>query len=149
MIWKPHVTVAAIIEENNRFLLVEEQTPNGIAFNQPAGHLEAGESFIRAIQREVQEETAFQFEPQHILGVQLWRKNPDSVTYLRIAFIGQVHSHNPQQALDAGIIATHWLSRDEMRRQTLRSPLVLKCVDDYLRGVRYPLELLHSLVDSE
>lgn len=148
MIWKPNVTVAAVIEQNQRFLVVEEQTTNGLAFNQPAGHLEEGEDFITAVKREVLEETAWQFEPQYLLGVYLWRKNPQStITYLRICFTGQVSNHNPQQPLDNGIIQAHWLTREELGNQPLRSPLVVNCVDDYLKGTRYPLSVLQSFVD--
>ena len=147
MVWKPHVTVAAVIEREQRFLLVEEETANGLAFNQPAGHLEEGEDFITAVKREVQEETAWQFEPEHFIGVYSWRKNPQSVTYLRLCFTGKVFNHNPQQALDAGIVQTHWLTRDELSKQSLRSPLVINCVDDYLNGVRYPLSVLQSFLD--
>jgi len=146
MTWKPHVTVAAVIEHNERFLLVEETTSNGLEFNQPAGHLEAGENLIQAVKREVNEETAWQFEPQWLVAVQLWRKNPDFPTFIRFCFAGEVHSHNPSQALDEGIIATHWLSHAEIkaRHDRLRSPLVLQSITEYLNGNRYPLSLLHS-----
>lgn len=149
MVWKPHVTVAAVIEQNQRFLVVEEETANGLAFNQPAGHLEEGEDFISAVKREVQEETAWQFEPQQLIGIQLWRKNPQSPSFLRVCFTGTVHSHNPQQPLDAGIIKTHWLSREQVAQQQarLRSPLVLTSIDNYLSGERYPLSLLKSFLN--
>jgi ADP-ribose pyrophosphatase YjhB (NUDIX family) len=149
MVWKPHVTVAAVIEQNNRFLLVEETTSNGIAFNQPAGHLEAGESLLAAIRREVREETAWQFEPQALVAVQLWRKNPDFPSFLRFCFTGEVHSHDPNQALDTGIIATHWLSAAEIaqRADRLRSHLVWRCIDEYRQGSRYPLSLLQTFLD--
>lgn len=147
MVWKPHVTVAAIIEQNQRFLVVEEETTNGLAFNQPAGHLEEGEDFITAVKREVLEETAWHFEPQHFIGVYSWRKNSASPTYLRLCFSGQIFDHNPQQPLDSGIIQAHWLTREELGNQPLRSPLVVNCVDDYLSGVRYPLSLLKSCLD--
>lgn len=147
MVWKPHVTVAAVIEQNQRFLLVEEETTHGLAFNQPAGHLEEGEDFITAVKREVQEETAWQFEPEQIVGVYMWRKTPESATFLRICFTGQAFNHNPQKPLDAGIIQTHWLTRDEIAKQSLRSPLVVNCVDDYLSGKRYPLAVLQSFLD--
>jgi len=150
MVWKPHVTVAAIIEQDQRFLLVEEETPNGLEFNQPAGHLEADEDLLAAVRREVCEETAWQFEPQQLVSVQLWRKNPDAPTFLRFCFSGHCHSHNPDQTLDTGIIATHWLSRDEVAAQShrLRSPLVLSSIDQYLSGQRYPLDLLQAFLDS-
>ncbi|MDD2759374.1 MAG: NUDIX hydrolase [Methylomonas sp.] len=149
MVWKPHVTVAAVIERNGRFLLVEETTDNGLMFNQPAGHLEPGEDLIAAVMREVREETAWHFEPEFVVAVQLWRRNPDSPSFLRFCFTGSVHSHEPQQKLDDDIIATHWLSRDDIAARTgrLRSPLVLQTVDDYSKGQRHPLSLLHSFLD--
>lgn len=149
MVWKPHVTVAAVIEKNDHFLLVEETTTRGLAFNQPAGHLEEGEDLINAVKREVQEETAWQFEPEALIAVQLWRRSPDMPSFIRFCFSGSVHTHNPQQALDEGIIDTHWLSRNEIyeRYQQLRSPLVLQTVDEYLKGHRYPLSLLQSFLD--
>jgi ADP-ribose pyrophosphatase YjhB (NUDIX family) len=151
MVWKPHVTVAAVIERDNRFLFVEEHTPSGLQFNQPAGHLEPDEDFITAIKREVQEETAWQFEPEQLIAVQLWRKNPDSSTFLRLCFSGQCHSHDANQTLDKGIVATHWLTRDEIAAQShrLRSPLVLMSIDNYLSGQHYPLSLLKTFLDYE
>ena len=149
MVWKPHVTVAAVIEQQNRFLLVEETTANGLAFNQPAGHLEPGESLLAAIKREVAEETAWQFEPQALVAVQLWRKTPDFPSFLRFCFTGDVHSHNPSQVLDSGIIAAHWLSEAEIdqRSEKLRSPLVWRCIQEYRQGRRYPLSILQTFLD--
>jgi NADH pyrophosphatase NudC (nudix superfamily) len=149
MVWKPHVTVAAVIETDGRFLLVEETTDNGLAFNQPAGHLEPGEDLISAIKREVLEETAWQFEPEAVVAVQLWRRNPDFPSFVRFCFTGNVHNHDPKRQLDEGIIDLHWLTRDEIssKQQQLRSPLVLKSVDEYLEGHRYPLTLLQSFLD--
>lgn len=151
MVWKPHVTVAAIIEREQRFLLVEEETPSGLEFNQPAGHLELNEDLITAVIREVNEETAWQFEPEALLSVQLWRKTPDFPTFMRFCFTGSCHSHDPTQVLDTGIIATHWLTRDEVAAQAhrLRSPLVLLSIDQYLQGQRYPLNMLHSFIDLD
>ncbi|MGR9052468.1 MAG: NUDIX hydrolase, partial [Gammaproteobacteria bacterium] len=136
MVWKPHVTVAAIIEKNNHFLLVEEKTSTGLALNQPAGHLEKGEDLIHAVKREVHEETAWRFEPEYVVAVQLWRKNPDFPSFLRICFTGSCHSHDPEQCLDDGIVATHWVTREEIasNKHRLRSPLVLFGIDEYLRG---------------
>lgn len=151
MVWKPHVTVAAIIEHNQRFLLVEEETDQGRAFNQPAGHLEPGESLIDAVKREVNEETAWEFSPESITSIQLWRKNPDFPSFLRVCFVGQCHNHQTEQALDEGIIATHWLTRDEIvaKKSQLRSPLVLTTIDQYLKGERHPLSLLKTFLDLE
>jgi ADP-ribose pyrophosphatase YjhB (NUDIX family) len=149
MVWKPHVTVAAVIENNNKFLLVEEETSNGLAFNQPAGHLEPGEDLITAVKREVNEETAWQFIPEFVIAIQLWRKTPEFPSFLRVCFSGQVHSYNANQNLDDGIIATHWLSRKEIfeKKSRLRSPLVLKSTDSYLDGQQYPLSIVKSYLD--
>lgn len=149
MVWKPHVTVAAIIERNQRFLLVEEETAEGLQFNQPAGNLEENEDLIAAVKRETQEETAWQFEPEYLIGIQLWRRHQTAPTYLRVCFSGTCHSFNPDQALDTGIVATHWMTRDEIaqQQQRLRSPLVLVCIDEYLNKSRYPLTLLHSFLN--
>ncbi|MFI3220131.1 MAG: NUDIX hydrolase [Methylococcales bacterium] len=151
MVWKPHVTVAAVIERDQRFLFVEEHTPSGLQFNQPAGHLEPNEDFITAVKREVYEETAWQFEPEYLVAIQLWRKAPKHPTFLRLCFAGQCHSHEADKILDDGIVATHWLSRDEIAAEShrLRSPLVLLSVDEYFNGQRYPLSLLKSFLDYE
>jgi len=151
MVWKPHVTVAAVIEEQGKFLLVEEETSNGLAFNQPAGHLEPGEEIINAIKREVNEETAWQFEPEYIIAIQLWRKTSEFPSFIRVCFAGKVHSHNKEQTLDEGIVATHWLTPKEIaaKKSQLRSPLVLTSIDEYLRGECYPLTLLKSYLDLE
>jgi 8-oxo-dGTP pyrophosphatase MutT (NUDIX family) len=151
MVWKPHVTVAAVIEQDQRFLLVEEETSSGLQFNQPAGHLEEGEDLIAAIKREVLEETAWQFEPEYIVALQLWRKKPDFPSFVRVCFFGRCHSYNPMQTLDDGIIAAHWLSRDqiEAERHRLRSPLVLISIDEYLAGQRHSLSLLKSFIDLD
>ncbi|MBM4207789.1 MAG: NUDIX hydrolase [Gammaproteobacteria bacterium] len=151
MVWKPHVTVAAVIEREGRFLLVEEQTASGLKFNQPAGHLEENESLIEAVKREVFEETAWQFEPEALVSIQLWRRNSKQPSYLRYCFTGQCHSHDPHHPLDDGIFATHWLSSEEILTQAkrLRSPLVAIAVGEYLKGERYPLALLKSFLDHE
>lgn len=151
MVWKPHVTVAAIIERDQRFLLVEEHTPNGLAFNQPAGHLEQGEDFVSAVKREVVEETGWQFEPESVAAIQLWRRSPEAPTFLRICFTGYCHSYNPALPLDAGIVATHWLDRAEIEKnyRRLRSPLVLQSLDVYTSGQRFPLTLLKTLLDTD
>ena len=144
MIWKPNVTVAAIIEQSGKFLLVEEHTSQGRLFNQPAGHLEDGESLLAAVVRETLEEAAYTFEPQHLIGIYRWHSPVADTTYLRFAFAGRVLAHHPQQALDEGIIRAVWMTPEELRasQEQHRSPLVLRCVEDYLSGKRYPLELL-------
>ncbi|WP_126455240.1 NUDIX hydrolase [Sulfuriflexus mobilis] len=147
MVWKPHVTVAAIIERNGEFLMVEEIADQQVVNNQPAGHLEQGEGFVEAIIREVQEETAWQFTPNAITGIYRWQKPDDGKTFIRICFSGTLGEHSPEQALDEGILRALWLSRDELaaRQEQLRSPMVLRCIDDYLSGHRYSMEMFHDL----
>ena len=144
MVWKPHVTVAAVIERDGKFLLVEEDTDSGIRYNQPAGHLECREALVDAVIREVLEETACTFVPRYLVGVYNWRNEAKDLTYLRFAFGGEVVAHDAQRQLDAGIIAAHWLSLDEIRalQPRHRSPLVMRGIDDWLAGKRYPLDLL-------
>ena len=143
--WKPSVTVAAVIERDGRFLLVEEETVDGLRFNQPAGHLEAGESLLCAVAREALEETAHPFIPEYLVGVYLWPRPQGDVTCLRFAFAGRVEEAEQARALDAGIVRTVWMTLEELRatRARHRSPLVLQCVKDWLAGRRYGLELLH------
>lgn len=142
--WKPNVTVAAVIERDGRFLLVEEETPDGLRFNQPAGHLEEGESLIEASIREALEETAHHFVPEYLVGVYQWPRPQGDITYLRFAFGGRVSGEEVGRALDAGIVRPVWMTRDEMlaTRERHRSPLILQCVDDWIAGRRYPLELI-------
>jgi 8-oxo-dGTP pyrophosphatase MutT (NUDIX family) len=146
-LWKPSVTVAAIIERDGRFLLVEEETSDGIRFNQPAGHLDPAESLISAVSREALEETAHEFIPDALVGVYMSRyqstRTGEDVTYLRFAFCGRVGNVH-DQPLDVGILRTVWMSYEEIiATQALhRSPLVLQCIDDYLSGKRSPLSML-------
>jgi ADP-ribose pyrophosphatase YjhB (NUDIX family) len=144
MIWKPHVTVAAVIEQDGKFLLVEEHTSQGLLFNQPAGHLEPDESLIAGVAREVLEESAREFEPQYLIGIYRWHSQAAGTTYLRFAFAGRVIAHHPEQPLDEGIVRAVWMSPDEIRATQTRhrSPLILRCVEDYIAGKRYPLEIL-------
>jgi 8-oxo-dGTP pyrophosphatase MutT (NUDIX family) len=145
MIWKPSVTVAAIVERDGRFLLVEEHTTRGQLFNQPAGHLDPGESLIEAVARETLEETARAFEPTGLLGVYQYHSSADDVTYIRFAFTGNISEPEPGRALDAGIIRAVWLTPEEIRREAPRhrSPLVMRCVDDCLAGRGFPLDVLY------
>lgn len=146
-IWKPHVVVAAVIEEDGRFLLVEEHTDEGLRFNQPAGHLEEGESLLDAARREVFEETAHHFEPDALLGVYRWRHPTKGRTYLRFAFLGQITGYDPTARLDPDILRAAWMPAAEILalRARHRSPLVARCLEDYLAGRRYPLDLLQEL----
>lgn len=141
------VTVAAIIERDGKFLLVEERAGDKLVLNQPAGHLEQGESLLAAVVREALEETGHRFEPEHVVGFYLWRSEDADTTYLRIAFCGGVEPSADVAALDEGIVAVHWLSRTQLLRRAhqLRSPMVLRCLDDYLAGQRYPLDCLSYL----
>lgn len=144
LIWKPNVTVAAVLEHDGRFLLVEEHTDLGPMFNQPAGHLEPGESLIEGATRETLEETAYAFLPTALLGVYQYHHAPRDTTYLRFAFTGKITGHDAARVLDKGIIRAAWLTPEELYRHSarLRTPLVMRCVDDYLAGRRYPLDLI-------
>ena len=146
--WKPSVTVAALIERDGRFLLVEERTADGLRLNNPAGHLDPGESLLQAVVREVLEETACAFTPTHLVGVYLARlqRGDDDITYLRFDFAGSVGTPEPGRALDTPIVRTLWLTPAEIEatRERHRSPLLWRCVQDHLAGRRYPLELLVS-----
>ncbi len=143
----PDVTVAAVTETAGRFLVVEERINQRLVLNQPAGHVERGETLFAAVVREVREETAWRFEPNALLGVYLWRNPTDGRRTLRFAFTGAVADHDAGQKLDRGIVATHWLSQLdlEQRQARLRSPLVLRCVHDYLAGQRLALEPVAGL----
>lgn len=147
MIWKPNVTVAAILEKDGKFLLVEEETADGVMFNQPAGHLEEGETLLEGVVREVREETAYRFKPTGLLGVYHWKHPKKDITYLRFAFTGEIEGHDPQQALDDGIIRACWLSVEEIRatQDKHRSPQVMACIEHYLAGQRFPLSVLTHL----
>ena len=144
MIWKPHVTVAAVVERDGKFLLVEEHTDDGIGFNQPAGHLECGESLADAVIRETLEETAYHFVPTSLVGVYNWRNVAKDLTYLRFVFTGEITGNEPVRALDDGIIAARWLTASEVRGLAAqhRSPMIQRCIDDWQAGKRYPLDLV-------
>src|SRR3972149_3668114 len=148
MIGNPSVTVAAIAERDGRFLLVEEHTDRGRLFNQPAGHLDPGESLIHAVSRETLEETACACEPAGLLGVYQYHSSADDVTYIRFAFTGKITGPEAGRPLDAGIIRAVWLTPQEIRRESARHPPppVMRCIDDYLAGRRFPLDgLYHHL----
>ena len=149
MIWKPHATVAAIVEKDGKFLMVEEDVNGEIVYNQPAGHLEPEESLIDAVVRETQEETAWKFTPEALVGVYLWPQPNTDRTFLRFAFCGTCSDHQPEQELDEGILHALWLSKEELQNsKKLRSPMVIKNIDDYLAGQRFPLDIL-TTVDYE
>jgi 8-oxo-dGTP pyrophosphatase MutT (NUDIX family) len=148
--WRPSVTVAAIVEQDGRYLLVEEHTPEGLMLNNPAGHLDPGESPQQGAVREALEESARVFTPQALVGVYLSRTlrptRKQDVTYLRLAFCGSVGEVLPGRTLDHGIVRTLWLTLDEIRAsvQSHRSPLLLRCVEDHAAGRRYPLDLVST-----
>jgi ADP-ribose pyrophosphatase YjhB (NUDIX family) len=147
MIWKPNVTVAAVIEKDGKFLLVEEETADGLRFNQPAGHLEDNESIEDGVRRETQEETAYSFNPTGLLGVYHWKHPDKDITYLRFAFTGEVTGFDANQKLDDGILRAVWMTPEEIRatQDRHRSPQVLLCVEHYLSGQRFPLSVLTHL----
>ena len=144
--WKPSVTVAAIIERDGRYLLVEEETPEGLRLNNPAGHLDPGESPEQGVVRETLEETAHVFTPTALVGIYLSRFQREStaedITYLRFAFCGTLGAFDPDRTLDTGIVRTLWMTHDELRASAARhrSPLVLRCIEDHLAGRRLPLD---------
>jgi len=148
-IWKPHVTVAAVVERDGRFLVVEEDVSAGdrglvVRYNQPAGHLDEGESLLAACRRETLEETAWQFEPEYLIGIYQWRPPERDLTYLRFAYGGRLLGHEAGRALDQGILRALWLTPAELQalHTQHRSPLVMQCVRDYLAGQRFSLELV-------
>lgn len=148
--WTPRVTVAAIIEDAGRFLLVEEHTQEGLRLNNPAGHLEAGETPLQAVVREALEETACAFSPEALLGIYLARQigpgPEDDMTFLRVAFRGRVAPAQPGLRLDAGIVRTLWLTPQEIRAAAPRhrSPLLMRCIDDHLAGRSFALDLVYA-----
>lgn len=148
--WRPSVTVAAVIERGGRFLMIEEETSEGLRINNPAGHLDPGETPAEGCAREALEETAWRFQPTALLGVYLSRfqrpSTGEDITYLRFAFCGELGEHVAGRALDHGIVRTLWMTPEELRATAARhrSPLVLRCMEDYLAGVRYPMSLVYS-----
>ena len=147
MTWRPDLTVATVVERDGRFLIVEELIKQLAVFNQPAGHVEDGESIIEAAIRETLEETAWTFQPRHLIGTYLWRNPDNGRSTLRFALAGDVTQHDPRQRLDHGILRAHWMTRDELVGATprLRSPLVLQCLDDYLAGRRFDLAAMRFI----
>ena len=146
--WKPSATVASVVEHNGRFLLVEEHTPDGLKLNNPAGHLDPGESPVDRCVRATLDETTYTFTPTALVGVYLSRQQRRSTgtdtTYLRFAFCGTVGEADPTRTGDRGIVRTVWMTEAQIRAcpERHRSPLLLRCLDDYLAGKRYPLDLI-------
>lgn len=144
MSWTPHATVATIVEKEGRFLCVEELASGSKVINQPAGHVDEGETIEAAAVRETFEETGWHVTPEYISGFYTYYAEENGVTYHRFCFVAKAESFDPSSPLDEGIIAAHWFTREELeaRADQLRSPMVLKCIDDYLAGKHYPLELI-------
>ena len=152
MSWSAHVVVACIVERGGKFLLVEERIEDQWAavLNQPAGHWEANETLIEAAKRETLEETGWDVEPTAVLGIYEFKPTELDYTFLRIAFIARAIQHHPERALDHGIIGPVWLTREELLHESKRhrSPSVMRCVEDYLKGQSYPLDMIAHLTTS-
>ncbi|OUD12676.1 NUDIX hydrolase [Thioflexithrix psekupsensis] len=145
-LWLPHITVAAVIEEQQRFLLVEEKITEVSVYNQPAGHLDEGEDLIHAVTRETLEETGWHFVPEQLVGIYQYTSPGSHTTYIRVCFCGRHTEFDPHRPLDRVIVRTLWWTREQVQQcEHLRSPMVLRCIDDYLAGIRYPLSLLTHL----
>lgn len=141
--WTPHVTVATIVEQNGRFLMVEELSFGRRVINQPAGHVEQGETVIEAAIRETTEETGWTVEPTALLGLYTYTAPANGITYHRYCLIAKAIGHNPDAELDSGIIGPKWMTAAELRTSdVLRSPMVLTCVEDYLKGICFPLTVI-------
>lgn len=147
MTWKPHVTVAAVLEREGRFLFVEERVRGRLVINQPAGHLDEGESLLEAVRRETLEETAWHMEPTAVVGLYQYRGRDNGATFLRVCFAGRLLERDDGRELDDGILRTLWLEPGELDdlHARLRSPMVTRCVTDFLDGRRHPLELIRRL----
>ena len=148
MEWKPHITVATVVEDNGRFLMVEELKRDRAVLNQPAGHLDPNESLIDAAIRETLEETGYDVELTGVIGIYLYTAPSNGVTYQRVCFAGNAIKHHAQAPLDTGIIGPLWLTRDELltQRHRWRSELTLHCIDDYLSGKLFDLSLIRPSV---
>jgi 8-oxo-dGTP pyrophosphatase MutT (NUDIX family) len=144
---RPRATVATIVERGGRYLLVEEETPSGVRLNQPAGHLESGETLVAGAARETLEESGYRVAPTALVGIYRWQSPDSHETFIRFAFAAEVVAHEAGRPLDEGILRALWLPYDELAalRARHRSPLVMRCIDDYAAGVRRPLDLVTEL----
>lgn len=148
---RPELTVAAVIERDGRFMFVEERVGGRLVINQPAGHVEPGETLLQAVCRETLEETAWTFLPEAVVGIYLWSRGAGQQTFLRVAYSGHCSGHDQHRVLDTGIERVIWLARDELLARTpqLRSPMVLRAVDDYQAGISYPVDLIRDIEPSQ
>lgn len=146
-LWKPNTVVATIVERDGRFLLVEEEADGRAVFNQPAGHLDDGETLLDAAKRETLEESGWHVEPTDLVGIYLVAPPGKDITYLRFCFRARAVSHDATRKLDKEIIRAVWLTREELIAEQARhrSPLVLRCIDDAIAGHSFPLSLIHDL----
>ncbi|MEP1594573.1 MAG: NUDIX hydrolase [Halieaceae bacterium] len=146
--WKPNATVATVVERDGKYLLVEERdkTTGEMVFNQPAGHLEEGESLVAAAYRETMEETGWEIGITGVLSIALHRAPSNGITYLRTTFVGTGVKQVEDAELDSDIHAVHWLTPDEIRANSakMRSPLVIASIEQHQQGVFYPLDLIYS-----
>lgn len=149
MVWKPRVTVAVVVKQDDRYLLVEEHVRSQVVFNQPAGHLEANESLPNAARRECLEETGHEVDINHLIGVYQWRELSNDQHFIRFTFAASVIKHHTDRELDDGIVAFHWKSVDQIHAEnlSLRSPMVMQNIHDYESGVEYPFELIRFMGD--
>ncbi len=147
MVWAPRVTVAAVIERNQQFLCVKETILDQQVINQPAGHLEQGETLIEAVKRETLEETGWEVDPKSVIGIYLWDHPREDLTFLRVTFSCQCNTYHSSAEIDSDIDEIVWLTAEQLREKQgiLRSPLVLTCIDDYLQGNRFSLDILSSI----
>ena len=144
--WTPHATVATVVEQDGRFLMVEEVALGEQVINQPAGHIEPGETVVAAAVRETLEETGWQVEPQGLVGLYIYTAPANGITYHRYCLYGTAVRAVPGAELDDGIIGPRWMTLDELRSShALRSAMVLTCVEDYLNGKRFPLAVINEL----
>lgn len=149
--WQPHVVVAAIVEREGRYLIVEEFIAGELRLNQPAGHWEPNETLLDAVRRETMEEAAWEIEPRSLLGVYTWQPAGLPYPFVRFAFVADPIRHHPQRALDQGIVRALWLTPDDLlaRSAQLRSPSVMRCIEDHRAGRAFPLELIHQRIEPD
>lgn len=147
---RPVITVCSVVSHGEKFLLVEERVHGRLVLNQPAGHVEQGESLIRAVVRETLEETGWEFIPDGITGIYRWSSPVENKTFVRVCFFGRAGHHDPERPLDEGIVRALWLDRAALdaRSSDLRSPMVMRCIEDFTAGKRYPLDMLVDLSEA-